>query len=139
MFTDTKVTSSANHYAPTTASGEDKTASASGANAAWSIDVVKGVTLNTDGKGHVTGLSVTSGKIPGNPNTDTKQRIISSTAKNYLTGVTTAPTSSNQDLTGVANTKVYATDGQLDATKFRVAETCTLQYNSTDQALDFVF
>ena len=68
--TDTKVTSSANHYTPATASGQDKTASASGATAAWSIDVVKGVTLNTDGKGHVTGISVTSGKIPGNPNTD---------------------------------------------------------------------
>lgn len=67
---DTKVTSAANHYTPSTASGSDKTASASGATAAWSIDVVKGVTLNTDGKGHVTGLSVTSGKIPANPNTD---------------------------------------------------------------------
>lgn len=68
--TDTKVTSSANHYTPSTASGQDKSASASGATAAWSIDVVKGITLNTDGKGHVTGISVTSGKIPGNPNTD---------------------------------------------------------------------
>lgn len=65
--TNTKVTSSANHYTPATVSGEDKSASASGATAAWSIDVVKGVTLNTDGKGHVTGLSVTSGKIPTNP------------------------------------------------------------------------
>lgn len=65
--TDTKVTSTANHYTPATVSGQDKTASASGATAAWSIDVVKGVTLNTDGKGHVTGISVTSGKIPGNP------------------------------------------------------------------------
>lgn len=69
--TDTSVTSSDNHYTPSTVSGEDKTASASGATAAWSIDVVKGVTLNTDGKGHVTGLSVTSGKIPSNPNTNT--------------------------------------------------------------------
>jgi hypothetical protein len=70
--TDTKVTSAANHYAPTTVSGSDVSASATGATAAWSIDVVKGVTLNTDGKGHVTGMSVTSGKIPANPNTDTK-------------------------------------------------------------------
>lgn len=76
VFTDTntKVTSSANHYTPATASGQDKTASASGGTAAWSIDVVQGVTLNTDGKGHVTGISVTSGKIPANPNTDTKVR-----------------------------------------------------------------
>jgi len=70
--TDTKVTSSANHYTPATASGQDKSASASGGTAAWSFDVVKGVTLNTDGKGHVTGISVTSGRIPANPNTDTK-------------------------------------------------------------------
>lgn len=70
--TNTKVTSSANHYTPSTASGNDKTASATGATAAWSIDVVKGITINTDGKGHITGLSVTSGKIPANPNTDTK-------------------------------------------------------------------
>lgn len=69
--TDTKVTSSANHYSPATASGSNIAASASGATAAWSIDVVKGVTLNTDGKGHVTGMTVTSGKIPANPNTNT--------------------------------------------------------------------
>ena len=67
VFTDTKVTSSTNHYTPATASGEDISKSASGAAEAWDIDVVKGVTLNTDGKGHVTGLSVTSGKIPTNP------------------------------------------------------------------------
>lgn len=73
VFTDTntKVTSSSNHYLPATASGGDISASASGATAAWSIDVVKGVTLQTDGKGHVTGLSVTSGKIPANPDTNT--------------------------------------------------------------------
>lgn len=70
-FTDASVSASSNHYTPATASGQDKSASASGATAAWSIDVVKGVTLNTDGKGHVTGISVTSGKIPANPNTNT--------------------------------------------------------------------
>jgi hypothetical protein len=81
---DTKVTSSANHYTPATASGQDKTASASGATAAWSIDVVKGVTLNTDGKGHVTGLSVTSGKIPANPNTNTTYTLSSGTNNGTL-------------------------------------------------------
>jgi len=90
VFTDTKVTSSANHYTPATASGSDKTASASGATAAWSIDVVKGVTLNTDGKGHVTGLSVTSGKIPANPNTDTKNTAgaTDTSSKIFLVGAT---------------------------------------------------
>ena len=68
--TDTKVTSAANHYTPSRDSNADKSASATGATAAWGIDVVKGVTLQTDGKGHVTNIAVTSGKIPSNPNTD---------------------------------------------------------------------
>ena len=72
-------------------------------------------------------------------NTDTKQRIVASDSKTYLTGVTTAPTSSNQDLTGVANANVYATAGQLHATTFDVNGKCTLQFNTTTNALDFVF
>lgn len=65
--TDTKVTSAANHYSPSRDSSADKSASASGGSAAWSMDVVKGVTLQTDGKGHVTGINVSSGKVPANP------------------------------------------------------------------------
>ena len=72
-------------------------------------------------------------------NIDTKQRIVASDSKTYLTGVTTAPTSSNQDLTGVANANVYATAGQLHATTFDVNSKCTLQFNTTTNALDFVF
>ena len=72
--TDTKVTSVDNHYSPSANSDSALSASATGASAAWSIDVVKGVTISRDAKGHVTGVSVTSGKIPANPNTDTKQR-----------------------------------------------------------------
>lgn len=105
---DTKVTSSANHYTPSTISGQDKSASASGATAAWSIDVVKGVTLNTDGKGHVTGISVTSGKIPANPNTDTKVNVtLATTSKAYLLATTTTPTSTAAAVTSVADTGVY--------------------------------
>lgn len=62
---DTKVTSVSNHYTPSSTS--TLSASASGATAAWSIDVVKGITLNRDAAGHITGISVTSGKIPTNP------------------------------------------------------------------------
>ena len=78
-------------------------------------------------------------KTPADNTTDTKQRIVASDSKTYLTGVTTAPTSSNQDLTGVANATVYATAGQLHATTFDVNSKCTLQFNTTTNALDFVF
>ena len=83
--------------------------------------------------------SAGTAKWVSNPNTDTKQRIVASDSKTYLTGVTTAPTSSNQDLTGVANANVYATAGQLHATAFDVNSKCTLQFNTTTNALDFVF
>ena len=110
--TDTKVTSAANHYAPSTVSGQDKSASASGGTAGWSIDVVKGVTLNTDGKGHVTGLSVTSAKLPANPVSSSAvtgtglkvDKIVvgngNSTVKTSDKGITaTAPSSSSDDST----------------------------------------
>lgn len=72
VFTDTKVTSVGNHYTPDADTSAELNAAASGATAAWSIDVVKAVQLQRDAKGHVVGVSVTSGKLPANPNTDTK-------------------------------------------------------------------
>lgn len=122
--TDTKVTSSANHYTPSTASGNDKTASASGATAAWSIDVVKGITINTDGKGHITGLSVTSGKIPANPNTDVKVKQLAAITTAgaypiilaYSTATTEETNSVNKTstLTYNPNTKALVTGGTVD-------------------------
>lgn len=102
-------------------------------------DTNKPVYVAADGT--VTAISYTiATSVPsGAVFTDTKQRIVSSTSKAYLTGVTTSPTSSNQDLTGVANTAVYMTDGTMASTKVKVGEACTLQYNSTTQSLDFVF
>lgn len=116
--TDTKVTSSANHYTPATASGSDVTASATGATAAWSIDVVKGVTLNTDGKGHVTGMSVTSGKIPGNPNTDTK---VKATAKTDNVNYKILATASASPTSGNATEAVYDTDITLNPSTNTIA------------------
>lgn len=72
VFTDTKVTAVVNHYAPAEDSTAQLDADASGATAAWSLDVVTGVTIKRDAKGHVTGVAVDSGKIPANPNVDTK-------------------------------------------------------------------
>ena len=123
VFTDTKVTSAANHYAPATASGSDVTASATGGTAAWSIDVVQGVTLNTDGKGHVTGMSVTSGKIPANPNTDTKVRqTLSTTNKNYpvlLSAAESSSTTANVDNVSYRANAIYAnpSTGNLQVTQ----------------------
>ncbi len=57
----------ANHYTPANDSSSDYSASASGATAAWSIDVVKGVQIQRDAKGHILGVTVTSGKIPAKP------------------------------------------------------------------------
>lgn len=120
VFTDTntKVTSAANHYTPTTASGSDVSASASGATAAWSIDVVKGVTLNTDGKGHVTGLSVTSGKIPANPNTDTK---VKATAKTDDVNYKILATASASPTSGNATEAVYDADITLNPSTNTIA------------------
>lgn len=74
--------------------------------------------------------------------TDTKNTAgtVNSTSKLYLVGSTSQAASSLADgKVTYSNNKVYATDGQLDATKMRVAETVTLQYNSTTRTLDFVF
>lgn len=147
-WTDTKVTSSSNHYSPTTASGSDETASASGATAAWSIDVVKGITINTDGKGHITGLSVTSGKIPANPNTDTKVKQSASTTENWRkvllhykddTTSTTAVTDSTEQVYGCVGISAQASTGTLRASNYNVNDKVALQWNDTDQSLDFVF
>ena len=72
--TDTKVTSVDNHYAPVPIDNAKLTANANSTTAAtWgSTDMVTGVTLNRDAKGHVTGLSVSSIQMPSNPNVDTK-------------------------------------------------------------------
>lgn len=62
--TDTKVTSAANHYTPST---ENYTPTA-GSAVSFGGTVVTGI--SKDNKGHITG--VTTGAIPANPNTDTK-------------------------------------------------------------------
>lgn len=69
--TDTKVTSAANHYTPAADSASQLSAEASSTVAAtWnSTSLVTGVNLQRDSKGHVTGVTVDSVKMPGNPDT----------------------------------------------------------------------
>lgn len=73
QWTDTKVTSAANHYAPTADSASQLSADASGTTAAtWNTtSMVTGVNIQRDAKGHVTGVTVDSVKMPANPDTNT--------------------------------------------------------------------
>lgn len=75
--TDTKVTSAANHYAPAADESAVLTADAAGgSNATWNTtQLVTGVNLQRDAKGHVVGVTVDSVKMPANPNTDTNQKV----------------------------------------------------------------
>ena len=107
--TDTKVTSSANHYTPATASGGDISKSASDGDEGWGIDVVKGVTLNTDGKGHVTGINVTSGKIPANP--VPSNNVTGSGTSGYLTKWNGTHTITNGPQLGSSTTTFLRNDG----------------------------
>ena len=68
---DTKVTSAANHYTPTADSSAQLSVDASSTIAAtWnSTQLVTGVNLQRDAKGHVTGVTVDSIKMPANPDT----------------------------------------------------------------------
>ena len=70
---DSHVTSAANHYTPTADSGAALSANASSTTAAtWnSTSLVTGVSLQRDAKGHVTGVTVNSVKMPANPDTNT--------------------------------------------------------------------
>lgn len=124
VFTDTKVTAVGNHYTPSADSSAELSAAASGATAAWSIDVVKAVQLQRDAKGHVVGVSVTSGKLPANPNSDTKvTQNSNSEDKEFpllakFTNNTTDETNTSKYAAGVT---VNPSKKQISATKFKGA------------------
>lgn len=124
VFTDQSVTAVGNHYAPAEDSTAQLDADASGGTAAWSIDVVTGVTIKRDAKGHVTGVGVDSAKLPANPNSDTKVTQNSNSedkefpllAKN--TNNTTNETATAKYAGGVT---VNPNKKQITATKFKGA------------------
>lgn len=71
--TDTKVTAVGNHYTPDSDSNATLSVDASSTtSASWdSTSLVTGVNLQRDAKGHVTGVTVDSIRMPANPNTNT--------------------------------------------------------------------
>lgn len=91
-------------------------------------------TITTDKFGHVTGVTTGNETVT---NSDTKNTAGStnSTSKLYLVGAT----SQTANAVTYSHSAVYATGGQLDANKVRIGEHVTLQYNTTTNALDFVF
>lgn len=215
--TDTKVTAVGNHYTPAADTSAALSADASSTTAAtWnSTSLVTGVNIQRDAKGHVTGVTVDSIKMPANPNTNTWNanskdvagyvaapgavankvwktdangnpawRDDANTTYSFTAGTSTLawnsevtlatvgglavkaklpanPNSDTKNTAGSTDTsskiflvgatsqtanaqtysdnQVYATNGQLDANIIRVAEHVKLQYNTTTNALDFVF
>lgn len=124
VFTDTKVTSVGNHYTPAADASAELSAAASGATAAWSIDVVKAVQLQRDAKGHVVGVSVTSGKLPANPNSDTKvTQNSNSEDKEFplLAKFTNNTTNETNTAKYAAGVTVNPSKKQVSATKFKGA------------------
>lgn len=103
------------------------TVSSSENTAAWGKSVTVGTVAGTDLKF----------VMPGNPNSDTKNTAGSTdtSSKIFLIGAT----SQADNPQTYSDDQVYATDGQLDANKVRVAEKVTLQYNSSTESLDFIF
>lgn len=69
------------------------------------------------------------------PNTTNTAGSTDTSSKIFLIGATSQ--ASNPQT--YSDNQVYATSGQLDANKVRVAEKVTLQYNSSTESLDFVF
>ena len=90
--TDTKVTSAANHYGPTSDTNSTITKNASSSvSAGWnSSSLVTGISVYRDSKGHVTDVALTSVKMPSNPNTHYESKNIVGLTASSTTNTTAA-------------------------------------------------
>lgn len=91
-WTDTKVTSSNNHYAPSGNQAAFAGQTAPGSISWDSTQVVTGLSWKHDGKGHITEITLDKAKMPANPNTDTTYTLSGAASGN--TWVTTLTPSS---------------------------------------------
>ena len=123
----TGVSSVANHYTPSADTNSALSVDASSSTVAtWnSTSLVTGVNLQRDAKGHVTGITVDSIKMPANPNSDTKvtQTLVSdnanyplllSTKARTATGTTTTCFDSGVTLNPSTNTIAANISGNAD-------------------------
>ena len=108
--TDTKVTSAANHYTPSADTNSALSVDASSTTAAsWnSTSLVTGVNIERDAKGHVTGLTVDSIKMPANPNSNTTYTLSGAYGTNNATWVNTLKPSSGNATTSTVPAMVGA-------------------------------
>jgi len=80
--------------------------------------------------------------LNGNASTATKVAAkLAATTQTYLLGTSTTitGTAANVDLIGDTGVYLTTTSGQINATSYKVNEKVTLQWNSTDSSLDFIF
>ena len=92
-----------------------------------------------DKHGHITAAGTHTHTISGFATEDTKvTNTLATTTKYYVTGTTSSSTNTG---TQYFDSGIYATTtaGQLNATTYKVNNIVTLQYNSTDASLDFIF
>ena len=154
--TDTKVTAVGNHYTPAEDTNSQLTANASSTTAAtWnSTSLVTGVVVKRDAKGHITGLSVNSIKMPANPNTNTdtlvnQSKSTTSDIRPLLSGyqnyanVSAMNSAMDTAVTNVvykqADVYVQPSSATIGSKKLKLNEKVTLEYNETTESLDFVF
>ena len=91
-----------------------------------------------DTQGHITATGTHTHTITGFSTTDTKNTAGSTdtSSKIFLVGATSQAASAQT----YSDNEIYATNGVLTTKSVQVGGTaCTLQYNSTNQCLDFVF
>lgn len=150
-WTDASVSSAANHYTPTADSSSQLSVDASSTTAAtWnSTSLVTGVNIQRDAKGHVTGVTVDSIKMPANPNTNTdtlvKQTVKTDNINYKLLATTSASPSSGSAMEATYSANVYAnpSTGSVSAVRHTLnvggTDKAYMVFNSTTNAIDFVF
>lgn len=124
---DTKVTAAGNHYTPTTDAASALSADASATTtASWgTTSIVTGITLNRDTKGHVTGVTVDSVKMPTDPSTQQGTTVNTATTAEKVAFQSLAANTGYSLLLNPGNSTTAAAPGY----------STTLKYNPSSKTL----